>query len=181
MEAISHGGYDNEGYNTESFDNEGLDKECAGFAKRSRFNKDGFAKEGCGSFDADTIVSKDVEVHKREAEEGYGRTDLPIAKDRPDAGGPADEAPMEESDSSEKSGEESENETNSKVIVKSGKSSEESVANEKSSKEKSGCSTAKKQWRCYHCWSNLESERVICRYCKDKTVAIMFELVLEPT
>jgi hypothetical protein len=85
------------------------------------------------------------------------------------------EKSSKESDSSEKSSEESENETNSKVIVKSGKSSEESVANEKSSKEKSGCSTAKKQWRCYHCWSNLESERVICRYCKDKTVAKMFE------
>ena len=71
---------------------------------------------------------------------------------------------------SEKSSEESDNVTNSKVIVKSGKSSEDSVANEKSSKEKSGCSTAKKHWRCYHCWTNLESEKAICRYCQDKTI-----------
>ena len=39
----------------------------------------------------------------------------------------------------------------------------------------SGCSAAEKHWRCFHCWTNLESEKAICRYCKDKTVAKMFE------
>ena len=29
----------------------------------------------------------------------------------------------------------------------------------------------REHWRCFHCWTPLESERALCRYCKDKTIA----------
>ena len=33
----------------------------------------------------------------------------------------------------------------------------------------------KEHWRCYHCWTNLASERATCPYCEDNTIARMFE------
>ena len=30
------------------------------------------------------------------------------------------------------------------------------------------------QWRCYHCWTDLESKTAICRYCKECTIPQMY-------
>ena len=32
------------------------------------------------------------------------------------------------------------------------------------------------RWRCYHCWTHLENDTAICRYCKDKTVAVAYDV-----
>ena len=30
------------------------------------------------------------------------------------------------------------------------------------------------RWRCYHCWTHLGNDTEICRFCKDKTVAVAY-------
>ena len=31
----------------------------------------------------------------------------------------------------------------------------------------------REKWRCYHCWTKLESKEATCRYCKEATIPRM--------